>query len=250
MSKTRKRIKQSSSSGAVAIEPLLARITEPPIQISNRSELPSRLSSLSIDYQMTVRFRISEIQRREVSLLLSVLNYKAVHFGVNFGDYLGIQHCVEFLIGNKEDPWEIKDPKERVTTLSSMVILKSLRGQPLFLEDLQNIDPEVSKEISDELLISSRQYGSLKQHYNANRYLELLAVPLDVFYERRTNAKRYDSYTKGYKDGGSAAARKKTRYSYELDGEDSEQEMVFPLLDYRKYQTINFISLKRKPLKR
>lgn len=251
MSYSRKKIKQTPSDRKDAYPASLGRITEPPIQISNgKGVLPNELSRLSIDYQLTVRFRISEIQRREVSLLLAVLTYQVSEFGATFSDYLGIEHCVSYLIGNKASAWEIKDPKERITVLSSLTILSQLRGRSLYLEDRQVLDPGIREELQSQLLISKRQWGSLKQHYNASRYLELRAVPLDVYYERNENTQRYDSYTKGYKDGGSAAPRKKTRYSSELDGEESEKEIVFPLLDFRQYQTVLFYDLKRKPLKR
>jgi hypothetical protein len=247
MSNSRKRIKQNPSLGNKNYLTSLGRINEPPLPISNsHGEIPERLSHLSIDYQLTVRFRVSEIQRREVSLLLSVLTYRAVKFGVTFSDYLGLEHCYNFLIGNKGNPWEIRDSKERLTVLTILTVLKNLRGNPLYLEDRMMLQPEIIEEL-EPLLIGDRQYGSLKQLYNANRYLELRAVPLEVFYERNENTVRYDSYTRGYKDGGSSAPKKKTRYSSELDGEDSEPELVFPIMEYRKYQTIQFLNLRRFP---
>lgn len=251
MSSIRKKRKLNPSNSNVANQSSFGRITEPPLQISDseRSQY-NDLSTISTRFQLTVRFRISEIQRREVSLLLAVLNYEAVNFGVRFQDYLCIEHCVNYLIGSKGDPWEIRDNKERVSTLTSLVILKNLRGQTLVLDDRQSLDKETQEYVSKDLLLTSRQYGSVRQNYNVSRYLTLRAVPLETFMEREDKSVRYDSYCKGYKDGGSAAPKKKTRYSAELDGEDSEKPIEFPLEDYPKYQTIQFLLLTTTPLKK
>lgn len=252
MAKNRKRLRSENSPNRRDANGFSrGRITEPPSpSIQGNGNLPNRYTSLSSEFQLTVRFTYSEVKRKDVSILLAVLNYEAVKFGVSLENYLVMEHLLTFLIGSKKSAWEIKEEKERLTSLTSLIILGSLYGNFELQGDRMYLSSKTQEELQNFVLITSRQYGSLKQSYYTSKFVTIRAVPLKVFYERNENTVRYDSYTRGYKDGGSAAPRSKTRYNHTLDGEDSEPEIEFSILNFMKYQTIQFIDLGVKAMKR
>lgn len=180
------------------------------------------ISQLFTDYHLTVQLNV-HLERRQISLLLSVLNYQAVHYGVNFEMYLSILHLYELLVGGKLRASEIKDRYERQTAEVSQIIIRDLAGTELAFGQTQRV--EVSTKTSRLLttsgsLISKDVYKSRFTCWRPERLLRLKTVPVGVKIERDGMSVRYSSYCKGYGEGGGTARRRKTSRCSELDGED------------------------------
>lgn len=232
--------KSSQSTGRISDPP-----HEPDVEmIMENTDLGSFVS----EYHLTVRWRLSSTgnDRRSASLLLSILNYQAVHFGVNFKMFLTIQFLLEFLIGNKADPLEIKDSYERCTSYTSSIILKSIEGTLLTFEDLLILGEDTRRKlIENDLILDSRVYHSRFSHWRPEKYVSLRTVPVDLYLTRSKIGIPYSSYTKGYGEGSGYARRKgKTPYSSELDGTE-ENLIVFSLKEIQQYLSINQLILKR-----
>lgn len=194
-----------------------------PSSVSNTAEESNKNCFLSSDYHLTVQLRV-HLERRQVSLLMSILCYQAVHFGVTFPMYLSMLHLLEILMGQKTKPGEIRDKYERLSVLLSRVIIRDLAGK-----DLNFSDPVSLTEQTRELLLKSKglitkdTYRSRFTFWRPERFLRLKTVPVDVVIERNGNSVRFSSYCKGYGEGTGTARRGKTPTSFELDGEDTPE---------------------------
>lgn len=195
-----------------------------PLQEEEANEL---LSVYSRDYQLTVRSKIT-LTRRQQSLLLDILNYQSVYFGMSFGMYLCMEFLSGMLIGNKADPLEIRDSKERLTVMVSQILLSSLGDSDLNLIIRNDIHPAISQKLIEEkLLMEKRVYGSRHFVYKPEAILEIRTVPLDVYFERQKgNSERYSSYCKGYGESHPSARKLKTKPSFELDGEQKDVDSI------------------------
>lgn len=185
--------------------------------------VPKLNSLLSSDYHLTVQLKV-HLERRQVSLLVSILCYQAVHFGITFPMYLGLLHMYEILLGNKTKSGEVKDKYERLSVKLSQVILRDFAGKELYFDE-----PVLMSDKTKELLLKSKAlltkdvYKSRFTHWRPERFLGLKTVPVDVVIERNGNSVRYSSYCKGYGEGTGTARRGKTPTSFELDGEDTPE---------------------------
>jgi hypothetical protein len=212
-----------------------SRISEPSPKPEEENQSMRELGSYLTEYHLTARFRYTEMGRREASLLLSILNYQSVHFGVNFEMYLSIDFLSSFLMGSKLNVTEIRNDWERVTVWSSLLILKDLEHEFITFSDRMVLRERTRKRIlSSKLVMDKREYGSRFSKWRPEQFIELRAVPVDLFIERNRNSQRYDSYTKGYGEGSGSARRKKTGFSAELDGAD-ERPLEFSLEFIQKY---------------
>lgn len=188
----------------------------------NGTSLPPDFIS---EYHLTVRTEMT-LNRKQASLLLAILSYQSIHFGVNLGMYLSLEHLSSWLLGNKKDPWEIKDKFVRDSVFVSQIILRSLGYLPLNPDSLVRIPGRVRQGLLDSgLIMSKRTYGSRFSVYRPERLLSILAVPVNIRFERiKGNSERYSSYCKGYGESHPSARRQRTKPSSELDGEDNERE--------------------------
>jgi hypothetical protein len=184
-----------------------------------------------------------------VSLLLDTLNYLAVRDGVNVPMYLSMDFLLNYLT-KKADPFKIKVERERLTVLSTLTILQDLEGEALCFVDQRKIKEETAEQLSSRgLIISSQTFGSRIVRWRPDRFLEVLAVPVDVLMKRSKGSKRYDSYTKGYGEGsGSAGRRKKLKFSAETDGIE-ERDLEFSLNFLNQYFYLNRKEIERKKKK-
>lgn len=205
-----------------------AGVSTVPSSITSNGEITKTdISQMFTDYHLTAQLS-QHLERRQVSLLLDILNYQSVHYGVNFEMYLFLLHCYEILIGSKVKASEIKDKNERRVALSSQVIIRDLAGIPLAFGD-QKV--KISEK-SQRLLINSRAlmtrdvFRSRFQIYRPERLLRLVTVPVDIKFERSGTSVRYSSYCKGYGEGTGTARRGRTPRSFELDGEEVQDEVL------------------------
>lgn len=215
--------------------------------LGGESELNSFYSS---DYHLTVRLKV-HLDRRQISLLLGILNYQAVHFGVTFPMYLQMLHLNEILIGNKLRASEIKDRYQRLSVELSQIIIRDLAGKELAFEE----PVQVSKK-TKELLLRSKAlmtrdvYKSRFNHWRPERLLRLVTVPVDVFIERNGNSVRYTSYCKGYGEGSGTARRGRTPPSFELDGEETPEWVLSEQLSAKELAQEVFLLAHFEWLKR
>lgn len=191
-----------------------------PIPFNGEDE---QISQLQSDYHLTVQLRV-RLTRRQVSLLLGVLNYQAVYYGVTFSLYLCLLHLNEVLLGNKIRASEIKDKYERLSVELSQVIIRDLAGKNLFLQDLVKLSEKTrTLLLNSKGLMTKDVYKSRFTTYRPERLLQLKTVPVDVIIERSGNSVRYSSYCKGYGEGSGTARRGRTPPSPELDGEETPE---------------------------
>jgi hypothetical protein len=224
--------------------------TVPPSIPSDRGL--AELNSLSFsDYHLTVQLQV-HLERRQISLLLGILCYQAVHYGVTFGSYLCLLHLNEILLGNKVRASQIKEKFERLSVLLSQTIIRDLAGKDLNFTDLVQVSDQTRNLIlNSKSLMTKDSYNSRFNHWRPERYLKLRIVPVDVIIERNGNSVRYTSYCKGYGEGTGTARRGKTPQSFELDGEDtpewklSEQSLSAQEFTQQVFLLAHFEWLKR-----
>lgn len=180
------------------------------------------IHSILTDYHLTVQLKV-HLERRQVSLLLDVLNYQAVYFGVNFQMYVSMLHLYEILLGNKLKASEIKDKYERRTALVCQTIIRDLAGKELSFVEYLRVTGQTKKLILDSKALMGKDiYKSRLIHWRPERLLSLKTVPVDVKISRNGNSIRYSSYCKGYGEGSGTARTGRTRQCFELDGEETQ----------------------------
>jgi hypothetical protein len=215
-------------------------------QSSQNGEDLTELLDLTTEYQLTVKLEM-QLTRRQISFLLEILNYQMVYFGVTFGMYLTVEHLSSLLIGQKSDPKEIKDENERRVTTLARILLSSVGNRDLNMISAWEV-PEsiVQKVIENNLIMDKRVYGSRLQHWRPEKYITILAVPLNIQFERvKGRSERYSSYCKGYGESHPSAHRKKTKPSQELDGEKEDKDFL-KLRDIRNLLILTQLEIRAK----
>lgn len=198
-----------------------AGVSTVPSTIPNSRGEKELNSLISSDYHLTVQLR-QHLERRQVSLLLGILNYQAVHFGVTFSIYLTLLHLNEILLGNKIRATEIKDKYERLSVELSQVIIRDLSGKELYFAEPIQLSKQTRELILRSKALMTRDvYKSRFNHWRPENWLRLVTVPVDVIIERSGDSVRYSSYCKGYGEGTGTARRGRTPPSFELDGEET-----------------------------
>jgi len=185
-------------------------------------------SSNQIEYHLTVQISNSSLTRRDLSLLLEVLNFQAVYYGINLNMYLAISELYFRILGKKFNAVLIPEEKIRLTVTVSELILKSLKGTDfsLYSGDFVHL-PDKIRKILRKGLMSKRTYGSRFKTWRPEKFLVVRAVPVDIqFLSRRKDSQQYSGYTKGYGESHPSAHRQKLKPSAEYDGEDVEFGLV------------------------
>lgn len=179
-------------------------------------------SSISIDVQVTIRSKLS-LTRRQLCMLAGLALSEVAYSGIGLSDWMVLEFLYSSLLGNKQDPFERKDPKELELSLLLKVVL--LSGTWMGLEEKKEIPLDVQSLIlSSKLVPKDRVRMSWKQSWQLDKFLEIQIVPLDVFLERSRGTIRYSSYCKGYGESNRLGRRQRTRPSAELDGEEVDLE--------------------------
>jgi hypothetical protein len=171
--------------------------------------------------------------------------------GMDFTGYIAVEFLVSYLLRGKQDPLEIIEEKDRQACLLGILILANHRGDWMTLGERIKISPAVTQEISDSgWLPDQRTYNSWKQYWNPRQFIEILTVPLELYNERDNRALRYDSYTKGYGNGGHVSRVQKTPYNPELDGESTRgRQPEFSLPEIQTYNRLLFLIEREKALR-
>jgi len=179
------------------------------------------LHTTSIEYHLTIQLTHTTLTRRELSLLLEVLNFQAVNFGVNFTMAMALYDLYFRLLGSKSNSTEIKESRIRLTVTVTEVILKLLKNKDLSLEADTFLEiPSKFKELLSKGLMSKRTYGSRYRTWRPEKYLKVRIVPVDIqFLKRSDNTSRYSSYCKGYGESHPSAHSQKLKPSAEYDGD-------------------------------
>lgn len=221
--------------------------------------LPSEVSELEQfnSYHLTARVVNKELTTRHLSLILEVLMYQIVYFGCNFAMYLTMIELYQRILGQKREADEINDGKIRLTALLSELIIREFKGNEFSLDSKEYLvlsgDTAV---LLKQYLMSKRTYGSRYKHWRPERWIRIRAVPVVTVFERSKYAQteKYSGYTKGYGESHPSAHRKKTKPSYELDGDrkrsDSEQRNLFLRMFDPVHQLANMLWIKYKNLER
>jgi len=207
-------------------------------------------SLLQSDYHLTVQLKY-KLERRQVSLLLGILCYQSLHYGVNFQMYLQLLHLNEILIGSKVRASEIKDRYERLSVELSQVIIRDFAGQPLeFNSFLQLSDKTRQLVLRSKALMTRDVFKSRFNHWRPENFLTLKTVPVDVIIERSGNSVRYTSYCKGYGEGTGTARKGRTPESFELDGEEAPEWVLSEQLSAQELAQEAFLIAHFEWLKR
>jgi hypothetical protein len=185
------------------------------------------LSSISIDYQLTVCPKV-ELTRYQCSMLLETLEVQIVESGVSFSNYLCLEYLFSRLLGTKEI-LELRSENERRTVFLAQILLRAIRGTWFSLDSKEKILQDTVDKMKEihNLFPSLREFRSRAEYWNCERFLRVQAVRLDVFLERRKDSNRYSSYCKGYGESSHMGHRQKTRPSVELDGEETDRPEVY-----------------------
>jgi hypothetical protein len=187
------------------------------------------------EYHLTAKITNSQIGRRELSLLLDVLNYQIVHFGANFPMMLALTELSLRLSGGK-NPDTISDPYIRKTVIVSQILVKMLSEFDFSLDfrEYVQVDSKV-KELLNPYLMKKRTYKSRHSTWRPERLIKIKAVPVSTLYERSSHSRseRYSGYTKGYGESHGNAHRQSTKPSAELDGDANWPDREERNLDLR-----------------
>lgn len=189
-------------------------------------------SDFHLEFQMTIQTRIERLSRKQATILSTISIVKAITVGIDIQLYLVQEWLLNFLTKSKPD-FVSRNPYEQRAIQLITLCISLVRGEWLTMDGREKLPPEVLKLIPREWLPSQRTWESWQSTYRLEKFFQVRIVPLSVLIEDRTQySERYSSYTKGYGNGGSTDPVEKTPYSFELDGDMTEQSPpTFPLED-------------------
>lgn len=198
------------------------------------------LSLFFTEFHVTVQSKVEKLSRKQASILMSVLTFRAVHQGVDLILYLSLEWLFAFLVKSGHDYLEVKEEKSRQALMLAELILTTTRGSWLSLTDYESLPEEVvEKVLSTGWLPNERTFKSWENYWQPEKFLRARAVRVDTFKNNERNAQPYDSYTKGYGNGGNLSRVKRTPFSMELDGEEPRQsDPEFSLIELEQYNTV------------
>lgn len=246
------RNKQSASSrlGEPVPDPIIQESSQnrsqditvnPTLKMLTYVSLEQEIGKTTMEFHMTIRTKVTELNPKQASMLLSVANARAVYDGIDFTLYLAMEFLTNYLKKSGVDVLYVKNEKVRQTLLVSELVLATVKGTWLNLVERERLPVAVQSEIlALQWLPNDRTLNSWKQHWNLERYLSVRIVPMESLLNRTpSTAERYSGYTRGYGQDGNAPSPGKTRPSAELDGEDFvELPPQFNLQEFDKYQTV------------
>lgn len=184
------------------------------------------------DVNLTIRLKVTEITRKQITLLAGQCLYEVLTEGLSLGDWITLEFLYSYLIGSKLDPLYINNPKEVELALLLKVVL--IGGSWIGLEGKVQLPEDIQVLLrSSKWVPNSRTYQSRKEMFRLSKYLQVRIVPVDDLIDRSKGTIRYSSYCKGYGESSRMGRRQKTRPSPELDGEEVDLEkenlIKFPL---------------------
>lgn len=216
--------KPENSRGTVSVDRVPSDFPRPVLSIKGDEKFHM---VYSLDVNLTIRLRVQEFTRRQATILAGQALYQVSREGITLQDWMILEFLYSYLLGQKQEPFNLKDHKEFELTLLLKIVL--LSGTWIGLEGKSKLPEDVQILLRNSRWIpNDRTFQSRKNLFSLNRYLEVQIVPVDALYERSKGTTRYSSYCKGYGEGSSMARTKRTRPSAELDGEpvDLEKEVL------------------------
>lgn len=195
------------------------------------------------DFNLTIRIKVSEFTRKQATLLAGQALRQVAQEGLSITDWMTLECLYTYLLGNKLDYSSRRDPKEFELLLLLKVTLSATSW--MNLEGKVQIPEDVRQFILFSRWVpNQRTYDSRRDQFRMNKFIQIRLVPVENFYERSNDTIRYSSYCKGYGESGPTGRRKKTRPSYELDGEpvDLEEEGLIKL-SFQRFQQIQDLLL-------
>jgi len=185
--------------------------------------------------------------------LLEVLEYQIVTWGASLAQYLVLSDLYFRLLGNKRSSKEIKEQYVRKTLTVAEIILHSLRGAELSLD--QRLVIELDTKVKDVLrvaIMDKRVYSSRYRTWRPEKFFVVRIVPVDIqLLERRKGSEPYSGYCRGYGESHPSAHSKKTKPSPELDGDGSnfllsEEDFLFQRCTEPTHVLCEFLLIKYK----
>jgi len=199
--------------------------------------------SISKEFQMTIRAKVTDLSYKEASMLLMVCNVQALRDGIDITLYMSLEFLYSILTKSSSlRPEDIKEERVRQTALLAHLIMSTFRGEWNDMgERIRILDDKVLEAVSSSgWLPDKRTYNSWVQHWQPDRWLQVRIVPLETLLNRSGISEPYSGYCKGYGEGSSRGAQS-TPYDSELDGEGYSDPVPpeFNLLEVQAYQSIH-----------
>jgi hypothetical protein len=199
--------------------------------------------SISKEFQMTIRAKVTDLSYKEASMLLMVCNVQALRDGIDITLYLSLEFLYSILTKSGSiRPEDISEERIRQTALLAHLIMSSFRGEWSDMgERIRILDDQVLAAVSSSgWLPDKRTYNSWVVHWQPDRWLQVRIVPLETLLNRSGTSEPYSGYCKGYGEGSSRGAQS-TPYDSELDGERYTDPVPpeFNLLEVQAYQSIH-----------
>lgn len=201
----------------------------------------------SNDVHLTIRLKVQEVTRKQITLLAGQSLYEVLHFGLTLGDWMVLEFLYSYLLGSKSDSTFLYNYKEVELALLLKVVLIS--GTWLGLEEKVQLPEDIKFLLtSSKWVPSSRTYSSRKDLFRLSKYLQVRIVPVNDLIDRSKGNVRYSSYCKGYGESSHMGRRQKTRPSAELDGVpvdlEKETSTKVPLNQIGRVLQIELLELK------
>jgi len=179
---------------------------------------------LSIASHITISSKV-ELSVKRVSLLLEQEIVRVATEGINLIDYFSFEWMMNYLVGSRSIH-EVQGKKMSTVVYCANLILLAYRDNTDFLYSSSPIYKKLEEFISDSFgRLSDRKYQGRAKVYDIGKFLLVKIEDVEVVFERKSGSVRYSSYCKGYGEGGRSVRKQKTRYSFELDRDDSEQTL-------------------------
>lgn len=188
-----------------------------------RSTKTEKTFSLSLESHITIFAKV-ELSRKRVSLLLEQEIVRVCSEGLSVLDYFSFEWMLNYLVGS-QSLHKVNGKKMSTVVYGAHLILLQYKDNWNLLYQKAPIHKEL-KETLQEIFgtLSDRKYQARKTIYDLEKFLLVKIEDVNSIIDRSQSSVRYSSYCKGYGEGGRSARHQSTRYSYELDRDDSETE--------------------------
>lgn len=172
----------------------------------------------------TVTFK-RKVARKDIALTLQCMcDIYFIKGYLTTLEFVTMEFLTSYLLGDKISASQIKDQRERIQIVSSFLIL--LFGERHFLfetrEELIPLEQLFKTSLFPFKINNLRTLKSRLQIYNPASLLKIETVPDDSYNLSEEESYPYISYCKGYSE--SYQKKTKTPLSFELDGEEFEEE--------------------------
>lgn len=191
---------------------------------------------LSIESHVTIYSKV-ELSRKRISLLLEQEVVRVASEGFCLDDYFAFEWMLNYLVGS-QSVHEVNGKKMSTIVYCANLILLSYRNSENFLYEKSEIYSDLKEFIAENFgRLSDRKYRGRGDIYSREKFLFVKIEDVNSYFERKPGSVRYSGYTKGYGEGGRSARKQKTRYSYELDRDDSE---IIPEEFYSNWKELHY----------